>query len=513
MKIAIIEDEYIIREGIAKILVKMNPKYEIVGKAVDGVEGLKLIESTNPDLIITDIRMPKMDGLEMLTIVRDKGIQVKAIVLSAYSEFDYAQKAITLGVSEYILKPISIVDLSSALEHIENQLSCEEKNKLEQSQVIYELDNILLSSVLGSLKISEELNMFLEKQYNLSVMDEVAIFEIYLGDLFEEKINALKTELLSLNRNDIEFKFAKLQFEQDKSVILIIYNIKTKTKTESYLQKSFIPTIRSRISKDFAYGLILSNGLLEVNENLKLLQKELQWNLTMDEGTLINYNNLKNIKTIQFLYPIDIENKIKVAIVKKNVHKNDIQAFEQYCRSEIYKPTEIKEACISFCWAVINTAKEVNSLVYQNLDIQSLLKKVMSAITWKEIEHALYKLFKEILRSNLQEDDQEISLVVKRVQGLIHEYYNQGINLDEIATKLNITADYLGKQFKKEIGESYNNYLKNYRINKAKTLLLGTELKVYQIAELIGYSDSKYMSKVFKGTTGYLPNDYRKLHK
>lgn len=515
MRIVIVEDEYIIREGIAKTLIKINNKYEVVGQGKNGIEGLELIEATKPDLVITDIKMVKMDGLEMLTALRDMGIKVKTIILSAYSEFEYAQKAIFLDVSEYILKPISILDLSSALERIENQLSYDEKTKTKHPKVLYQLDNILLSSALGSLEMSEELNIFLEKQYNFSSTDEFGIFEIYLGELFDGKINELKRELISISKHEKELKFNNLELKQEKMLILILCHLGNKKEIQNYFIKNIIPIIRSRISKDFAYGLIFSNGLLEINDKLKKLKNELHFNLTIGVEHLINYHEINNIKTKEFLYPIEIENKMKFAIVKHNKKNiNEIsKAFIKYCREEIYRPTDVKEACINFSWAVINTAKELDALLYENLDVQFLLKKIMSAITWKEIEDTYCKLFGEILESNLEKDNEVISLVVKRAQSLIYEYYNQGINLEEIAIKLNITADYLGKQFKKEIGESFNSYIKNYRINKVKTLLLGTELKVYEIAELTGYADSKYMSKVFKEETRYLPNDYRKIYK
>lgn len=513
MKIAIVEDEYVIRKGLSKILKKISSEYEIVGQAEDGIEGLELIKSKSPDLIITDIRMPKMDGLQLLQALRNDEIKVKAIVLSAYSEFEYAQKAISLGVSEYILKPISIPDLTAALENIEKQLDEEKEIKVESPKELYELDSILSRSILGNLNISEDLNSFLKKQYNLSAEDEIGVFEIYLGEFFSEKVDKLKSHLKSLNQND--FNFSTLEFSKDNIVILIIYNIQSKDKVVSYFEKGFIPVVKSNLSKEFVYGLIFSDGLLKINENAEALKRKLQFNLTLGEGKLINYEIVSNIKTKQFLYPIDIENKIKVAIVNKDINniKQTFEIFEAYCKNEIYEPKDIKEACVNFCWTVINTSKELNSSLHENLDVQTTLKKIMISITWREIEEVLYKLFTKILESNVKEEDKNVSLVVKRAQSLIHEYYNQGINLDEIAAKLNITADYLGKQFKKEIGEAFNTYARNYRINKVKTLLLGTELKIYQIAELTGYSDSKYMSKVFKETTGYLPNDYRKLYK
>ena len=106
MRIVVVEDEAPIREGMAKLLSKINPEYELVGKAADGEAGYQLIRELNPDLVIMDIRMPKMDGIAMMKKLREENIKCKAIILSAYSEFQYAQKAIELKADSYLLKPI-----------------------------------------------------------------------------------------------------------------------------------------------------------------------------------------------------------------------------------------------------------------------------------------------------------------------------------------------------------------------------------------------------------------------
>ena len=137
----------------------------------------------------------------------------------------------------------------------------------------------------------------------------------------------------------------------------------------------------------------------------------------------------------------------------------------------------------------------------------------MSAITWNELEGALKIL---IQKNNHHKDVSSvscISLLVKRSQCIIHEFYNKGITLDEIALKLGVTPEYLSTQFKKEIGESFSDYIRSYRINKAKKLLISTELKLYQISEQVGYNDPKYFSKVFKENTDQLPGEYRKIYK
>ena len=115
MKIVVVEDETPIREGMAKILKTINPKYELVGTAVDGLSGYQLIQEQKPDLIIMDIRMPKMNGLEMMEKLRMEGCTSRFVILSAYSEFEYAKRAIDSGIISYLFNPINLPELMASL--------------------------------------------------------------------------------------------------------------------------------------------------------------------------------------------------------------------------------------------------------------------------------------------------------------------------------------------------------------------------------------------------------------
>ena len=112
-----------------------------------------------------------------------------------------------------------------------------------------------------------------------------------------------------------------------------------------------------------------------------------------------------------------------------------------------------------------------------------------------------------------QRKEETVHLTIKKVVSIIHEFYQTGITLEEISIRLNMTPEYIGTLFHKEMGVTFSTYMKNFRINKAKELLCGTQYKLYEISERVGYNDPKYFSKVFKEITGQLPTDYRKTYK
>ena len=135
----------------------------------------------------------------------------------------------------------------------------------------------------------------------------------------------------------------------------------------------------------------------------------------------------------------------------------------------------------------------------------------MNAVTSTELQ-GIMEEFLRLLPENEGEENQT-RLVIRRTKSLIHEFFARGITLEEIADKLNVTPEYLGSQFHKEVGMTFSAYMKEYRIQKAKKLLIGTNLKLYEIARQIGYGDPKHFSKVFREITGQLPAEYRKMNK
>ena len=165
MKIVIIEDEIRIREGLGRLIEKLSTEYEVAGAAENGQEGCELVRAVKPDVIVTDIKMPLMDGLEMLTALYEEGCKAKAIVLSAYSEFEYARQALRLGVKEYLLKPIVVSDISKSLQRVKEEIRRESvKDKLS----INGLDQIFTGILWGSIQPDKTLEELLEEKYKLS---------------------------------------------------------------------------------------------------------------------------------------------------------------------------------------------------------------------------------------------------------------------------------------------------------------------------------------------------------
>lgn len=509
MKLVIVEDEIRIREGLIHLLYR-NSNIEIVGVAENGFEGLKAVETHLPDLIITDIRMPEMDGLQMLQMLHEQKISCKAIILSAYTEFAYAQQAIKLGVSEYLIKPIAADELLQAIKNIEAQIAHETRLKAQSPQQFKALKNIFYSILLGSTVVDDEVCSFIQTTHKLDPNSTYGILDIYLGSEYPEKIQLAKSEASCLLEG-ASFDYSFVEHPQGNELLVVMYNMADPCGAEKYMRQ-LISSQRNTIAKhDVAFGWVAFSGLHMMRESITKLRKNMDWSIIFTKE-LILYPAVENFRFESLPYPIDLASRAKAEICSFEYGKlsETFQLFLNHLTTRVFCPAEIKETMIRFIWSVISVIKEIDYSVGVQLEQQTLMEGIVMAITWNELKSALTMLTEALYKAKHKE---AAGLIVRRAKSMVHECYNQGITLDEIAGKLNITPEYLGGLFHKEIGETFSSYIKNYRVNKAKGLLIGTDMKIYDVSSAVGYADSKYFSRVFREITGQLPADFRKLNK
>ncbi|MDK2788779.1 MAG: two-component system, response regulator YesN [Epulopiscium sp.] len=221
MNIIIVEDEVKPRIGLVNLIQKINPDYKVVGEADNGYDGMKLIEELRPDLVIADIKMPKISGLKMIRDLKEKGICPKVIILSGYAEFEYAKEGIDLGVSSYLLKPIMVDDLKQTLEIIAKQIKSEQESDHRQF-----IDDCKIDSSRYSFIVNKVLQL-IEKEYGQRiVLEEVAeqfrITPEYLSSLFRKETGKQFSHYLKEYR---VMKAKELLLKSDLKIYEVAYKV------------------------------------------------------------------------------------------------------------------------------------------------------------------------------------------------------------------------------------------------------------------------------------------------
>jgi two-component system response regulator YesN len=213
-------------------------------------------------------------------------------------------------------------------------------------------------------------------------------------------------------------------------------------------------------------------------------------------------------------YPIEIEGRARSALCALDLagYRAGIAEFMDYLRRDaVYSPKDIKNSFVRFFWSLLNIAREVEYERYAEIPQQEILERISFAVSRSELESAgdaLLRLFPQEVAAAGDED-----AIVRRAKNLIRESYSQGISLGEVAQKIKVTPEYLSAQFHRATGETFSSFIRDFRVRKAKELLIGTSLKLYEVGERVGYRDSKYFCRVFKEATGLSPSEYRRANR
>lgn len=293
-------------------------------------------------------------------------------------------------------------------------------------------------------------------------------------------------------------------------ILMILYRLPAGESQYISYRRNVYPMLCSNLERPVAGIWRSMEHLLDMPKLYAELKRDIEWNLWYKGSELIRREEIEKLQPVPMKYPVELEDRAKAGLLIKSKEELVIcyEQLFQYFMREIHSPSQVKEFLIRFSWNIASAQKVRKE--ESELRIQRILQQIADAVTWEQIRDALHEFMEIIIFSMKEKEEPSVSEMVRKAKELIKKYYNQGITLEEAAGKLFVSEEYLSTQFKKETGRAFTETVRKYRIEKVKELLLETHLKLNQIAELAGFSDPKYMSKVFKEEVGMLPNEFRK---
>ncbi len=441
------------------------------------------------DLVITDIMMPKMTGLELIENLINSNYQTNFIVLSAFQEFEYAKKAISMGAQNYILKPIDTEELEKSIISIKSKLK-EKENRNKDKEVVN--NSVLLKLITD--KDYENIDYIKEKlKYNVEY--RVGIIELKNKDKDIHKVLKVIPDMKKY-----------LYCIENKSKAVFIIDGKS---NDEYIEE--LTNIKNQIIDlidDIVYislGQIVKD-LKDINISYECAKDISEYKIIYPDISWIKEYKEKNNKNIDI--DIDFED-LKYLLINKDFDNASLfieSKFNQLKEDDL-NPKKIKAKALEVFLNVYNYINE--SKLMKNLSIY--LENVIKKNTIDEIQFELISMIK-FMHTKLDNTQESISPVIIKLLNHIEKNYQKDLNLKEISDSLNINSIYLGQLFQKEIGILFSDYINNFRINKAKDLLVNTSLKVSEIGELVGYSNKNYFYRKFKSIVGITPSEWRKLN-
>lgn len=512
-KVLIVDDERIIREGIAGVIPWEKYGYTLVGTAANGDEAYNLINKESLDIVISDIKMPGMNGLQLIARIKEEQPAVEFVVLSGYGEFEFARTAMQYGVKYYLLKPCNEQEILEVLEQLRTEIELKKRKEAHLERVKQDLDRIK-----PQLK-AQFLKEFVTNQFTFA--QEWEYYQTLLGLKFE-------TGQVRLLLCQVEGKF---EFE---------YLFACKQTTEEILGENLV-----FLSTTIGEELLLLIKDMELEDLLLLVEavKQTFYEYYGRDMTLV-ISERGELKTTPLLYRQArefLKHRFYLGegsiITKKDIdfgqnkESNLIFDFEQFGFLVKSGNTEqVKVGIGEFFRQLGKTTHEINGAKIHCLDLFSTvirysaeekmkdhLKQIVSLeefTTLEQIHQFIKEIALEITTANYAENVQRYNGQIQKVVTLVQENLaNEDLSLKWLAQEmLYMNVDYLGKLFKKEMNERFSDYIIRLRMEKAKGMMENSDSKVFEIAKAVGFGDNaQYFSQVFKKQTGYTPSDYKKL--
>lgn len=531
IKVFLVEDEVIIRSGVKKSINWEQEGYEFVGEASDGELAYPMILKEKPDILITDIRMPFMDGLELSRLVKKELPDIKILILSGYDEFEYAKKAIKIGVTEYLLKPISAAKLTEVLNAVAETIrqENEEKNLLEtyfaEMRENTERDKMRLFEklLMGDLSMGEILEAGERFGMNLGASCyKIVLFKI-LANLedhvyAEQMVDACSSVEQAASMMEGVYVFqrgvegwaflltAQDEKSMEESAKILYQNLKQAMKNYTQLEYfggigSTVPRIRS-LKQSFreADRAFAARFVEETNQIIS--QKEFEKS-QMEEG-------LKMQGVVQIGKSREMLQKFL-----SNGTREEVKAFsdayisrieEENIRSTMVRQYVVIDVCIvilSFCERI----SSANRLQEEAEELQKMMQKIHSL---SEIKKYVVRLLNEAIELRDAESGRRYSdLIAAAKKEIENHYMTEEISLNTVAISVGMSPSYFSSIFSKEAGKTFVEYLTEVRIEKAKEFLMCSSMKTSEIGYEVGYKDPHYFSYIFKKVQGCSPKEYR----
>lgn len=499
IKVLIVDDETPVREWIEYCITQSGLPYRITGLAANGAEALEIFLAENPDVIITDIRMPIMDGMELIKEAKRLKQDVKTVILTCHDDFEYARNALKYGADEYILK-----------------------TEISKSQM-YELlkgiiDKISHKSATGTVDEGKILTRDLYLRHILTEDSDFNITELALqnhnillkeGPFFAVAVKSFD----SVYNEDIQHKLYDFvdnitYFPYDKNTFVLVANIERKPSTLLQIDKinKFALFIRKHVGGTIGISRIyerLAQLGEAINESLLQLNQEF-------------YNGEVSVN-MALLSPVTLnpgEQEEKFSVLKRTIQSEGLVESLEAVENHLEYIDSVKMPDIEMLKRMY---QKIGNMLYVKFTNEIDISATLNELNQNIAECTSFKAFKDIfknladlLRGRTESKRKTYSIYVANVLDFINENYASIEGLTQVAKVVRLNPEYFSRLFKEETGCNFNAYLTGVRMKKAMQLLQTSPMKIYEISETVGYQNLSYFSRVFKKYYGANPFDYRK---
>lgn len=518
LRALIVDDEALVRRGIKKSVNWNELGIEMVAEADNGVEALSQVLENVPDVILLDINMPKMDGLEFASIVKKQYPYVKIVIITGYDDFEYARHALRVGVDDYIVKPITKEDVSSIIKTQINKIEKERKDKtFDYSVSAHTIKENMINAFLK--QEWKDLSKFCDRQ---KWVESQNVYFVLMQDYLSD------CEIWNDGQADHLAKFAILNIademlEEEQRGVAVTTNtgeIALIVSCSKHQIVQILQEIQSNIL-DFLgipvdFAVSLDGHLKDLPKLAKQAKYAMDFSFVLADQEIIFYEEVANRKDKVFEYPEQLEvellEKMFTADLEQNLDLID-RFFDQLSQSEV-DVAQCKNMLLRLLFKVSNTIESVVSRTdgsvteglpeqFDPLTQMDFFATIEDARLWlKQIYSDTYHYLMSITSRTGQ--------LFLRIKSYVEKNYSDSdLNLKKCSEELFLSPSYISMILKKEAGKTFVDYLNMYRISKATEMLNKPENKIYEVSTGVGFTHPTYFSSVFKKVMGISPKQYK----
>ncbi len=510
MKLLLIDDEVIARKGLRNSIDWKSLKIHQVLEAEDGVQGLELARIHSPEIVLTDIRMPRMDGVAFAERIRTFLPNTGIIFMSGYSDKDYLRAAIRLKAISYVEKPINNLEVIAAVteavrlhEMMErNQYSEYLRQQEKSSQLTLALTRPLGANLENALQLVRDLNLPFDAGTCFSVLLLTTIPPF--ASLDDEGLTSVLSGLKhTCNKKACGCIYA---LKYDSVIVLCLYG-------EAIRDRAFVMKLadhlKERIAPLCSFFLAvgsLVHGIEQVYESYNQAAILMQGSFFCDYNSILSEQNTFSTDTGYLEQQYTRFNEMISRMDSESAKKTADSLYEYLRKSHSLLPSAVKDLYFKL-FIAIEQAYRMRLISYTD-SAEPIWDRILSCNTLKELHEMLMDECNH-LNENATVSPQESSSVTLMKDYIYRNYSNAGLSVKSISDYACLSVAYACTVFKSETGKTLNQYLTEYRMEKAKQLLLDPRIRVADISSRTGYLDGGYFSKSFKKATGLSPTEYR----
>jgi len=530
LKMFIADDEQFVIDGLKDCLDWKEYDIEIVGEGNNGQEVLDFIKDNHVDIIITDMKMPIMDGMELIKTIREMNLALEVLILSGYEDFEYARSAIQYSVFEYLLKPVTLDKIEKAVEQLVdkfNQKVIEEQEERKKTLAYEQAVPYMEEKIISSL-IKGQYNKDIATLFGIDMKSEsfaVAKFQLdksnYVNELLDHKTVDLQYIIEQVKKELYNFliKHNALKIVKYDGYTLVAIFLLNKEKSKADVLKQRIMAAQDYIKESLGFTLTAAIGntvkhIENISKAYSQASQALEYKMYYGDKSLIVYQDLVQRNSNGEIRLGPWKNELTQAIAVKDLDKALCvvdKIFEIINTNNEFGIEYVRQLSMEMFF-VMNTMLSEHYTELENIytERKNLFNYIMEIETLNQIKTTIQDVLYKTVEYLQQKNIGSANNIVANIKSYIEENISEEISLERLSEEVYLTPNYIGHIFKEEVGISYLEYLTQVRMESAKKMLMDPANKIYEIALQVGYKNSNYFSKLFRKYTGYTPSQYRK---